>query len=120
MKTTWILLSFIMFLTSCQKDRSEETIKEKLIGTWIEKKPYSDGLCDTLIFNNYSVQLYFPFDGWSYNIPTNDSIVFTNQEKTSIRGFNFILHNDSELIICNFVDRGITENIKNIIFIKNN
>ncbi len=122
-KKQLLLMMIILFTLTetvgCDNDDvKKESIEAKLLGTWIEKKPYNDGICDTLVFKeDNTVELYSPLEGWTYHLLSDSSITFSNQEKKLNQSFDFSLQND-ELVIYNFIDRSISEEIKNISFIK--
>ena len=112
------LFGIILFSFFACEDEEIKTIEEQIIGTWIEKEPFTDGICDTIVFKeNNTIGLYFPVVGWDYKIISNDSIVFINQPEF-LQGFNFTLFGSDELIVYNFYDRTITNNVKNIPFLR--
>lgn len=102
----------------CKKEHKNVT-NSILIGTWIEKAPCNDGICDTIVFReDNTVGSYIPFDEWKYYISTNDSMTFYNSKKSLYLGFAIKIKNYNELTIYNFVDRSITQEIKDITFTK--
>ena len=120
MKKTYLLLAAILLIASnCSKDDSDEpkTFESNLIGTWIEKYPeLFDGISDTIVFTDQSlVKKHIIFDGWRYSA-TSDTIIFQKNEET--RKFQYSITNEKELTIYNFIDRLITQDVKNMQFIK--
>lgn len=119
LKLSMVILFFTLIGAGCQKDFSNDEVKIQLLGIWIEKEVCNDGICDSILFkDDNTIELYFPFEGWIYHLPSDDSIVFVDQTDSLYLGFNFTLKDDNELIIYNFIDRSISQEIKNITFKK--
>ena len=114
-----LLFGVIVFTAfSCDKDEENEPIEKQLIGTWIENFPCNGVLCDTIVFyEDNTIGLFFPFEGWSYNLQSNDSIVFINQSGLT-QGFDFKILEKNTLYIYDFDDGTIFSVIKNYKFIK--
>ena len=113
-----ILISIFLIGVCCSK-KDSESLKDKLVGTWVERNPEMfDGISDTLVFtDDFSVRKHFYFNGWKFNL-NNDSISF--HKEGEIKNFLFSYNNLNELIIYNFLDRSITSQVKNIYFTKIN
>jgi len=119
MKTKFIYLFLIYFLISCdgQKDTYQS---DQLTGTWIEIAPYSDGICDTLRFTQDKlIELYTPLQGYKFDLIQQNKLSIYS---TSIKyDFSILLSENGgkeQLEIYNFIDRSLTENVKNIKFVK--
>jgi hypothetical protein len=112
-----ILISIFLIGVCCSK-KDTESIKDKLVGTWIERNPeLFDGISDTLVFtDDFVVRKHFYFNDWKFSIH-NDTISFQNEGV--IRNFVFSYNSANELIIYNFLDRSITAQVKNISYTKN-
>lgn len=127
---------FVLVLpfTSCNKEMNTETAITKttiqendtseivFVGTtWVEKFPEKfDKIADTIQFNtNGSVGKYFLFDKWNYQIKS-DSIIFRDTTQLNKRPFAFAYTkvSSNEIIINNFIDRLISQQVKNITYIK--
>ncbi|HOA46504.1 MAG: hypothetical protein BWX65_00709 [Bacteroidetes bacterium ADurb.Bin057] len=119
MKTKLLLAIILLFSISCSKNEigKEQILKDKFIGTWVETNPdLYDGISDTIIFNEKSlVEKHFYFDGWNYTIYA-DSIFFQKDE--TIKKFLYSIEKENEMVIYNFIDRLITNQVKNIQFTK--
>lgn len=113
-----ILISIFLIGACCSKNDSE-SIKDKLVGTWVERNPEMfDGISDTLVFtDDFIVKKHFYFNGWKFSL-YNDTISFQNEGV--IKKYSFSYNNVNELIIYNFLDRSITSQVKNIYFTKIN
>ncbi len=118
MKTMkFIFLLLVLSAYSCENNKENENLKEKLYGMWEEIAPYNDGICDTIAFTRANtIDLYFPIGGWTYEISQKKEIIFSNLHDQTFT-CNFSLDKD-KLIIFNFIDHGLTQNVKNITFIK--
>ena len=111
------VLLFVLIGSGCEKE--DDINVSNLIGTWIEKAPYNDGICDTIVFRkDNSIGNYFPLEEYEYNLSTNDTLKFFNNEKSALIKCYFEMKNSNELTIYNFVDNSITKKIKNISFSK--
>lgn len=105
--------------TTIQENDTSEIV---FVGTtWVEKFPEKfDKIADTIQFNtNGSVSKYFLFDKWHYQIKS-DSIIFRDTTQLNKRPFAFayIKVSINEIIINNFIDRLISQQVKNITYIK--
>jgi|GEM_PF-2327927 len=106
--------------SGCNDEDNLET-KTQLIGKWIEIEPFSDDICDTIVFKeNNTIELYYPIQGWTYSLPSSDTIAFANPAKLRTKKCYFTFNSENELTIFNFYDRTITSQIKNITFEKIN
>jgi hypothetical protein len=120
MKANFIYLFFIyFFLISCdgQKDISQS---DQLTGTWIEIAPYSDGIRDTLRFTQDKlIELYTPLQGYKFDLTQQNRLSIYS---TTIKyDFSILLSENGgkeQLEIYNFIDRTLTDNVKNITFVK--
>jgi hypothetical protein len=102
----------------CEKEREFDP-KNKLLGSWVEQQPCTDGICDTIVFDeNGTIKLYEPIKGWTYSFPSPDTIEFTNTSKSLTKNCHFIFNDENEITIFNFYDRTITSQVKNITFTK--
>ena len=114
-----ILISLCFVLFSCSKNDDVTLLENdnKLVGTWIEKNPeLFDGIMDTIVFTKYGlVKKHIVFDGWCYSA-TSDTIAFRKDEKTIKCAYT--ITNDDELTIYNFIDRLITQQVKNMQFVR--
>ena len=95
------------------------TTKNKFIGTWVEKYPLQyDRISDTIVFNpDSTVSKYVNFNNWGYRLK-NDSIQFINPTQGRNYSFHFTAISDSEIVINNFIDRLVSNQVKNITYIK--
>jgi hypothetical protein len=116
-----ILISFgiIAFMSfSCEEDKNIDSTDKQLIGSWCELEPCNDGFCDTITFNkDNTIGLYYPLEGYSYELITKDSLIITN-ELGFVMGNRFTFIETDILLIYNFIDRSITNEVKNIKFSK--
>ena len=120
MKAKFIYFFFVyFFLISCdgQKDISQS---DQLTGTWIEIAPYSDGIRDTLRFTQDKlIELYTPLQGYKFDLTQQNRLSIYS---TTIKyDFSILLSKNGgkeQLEIYNFIDRTLTDNVKNITFVK--
>jgi len=120
MKANFIYFFFVyFFLISCdgQKDISQS---DQLTGTWIEIAPYSDGIRDTLRFTQDKlIELYTPLQGYKFDLTQQNRLSIYS---TTIKyDFSILLSENGgkeQLEIYNFIDRTLTDNVKNITFVK--
>lgn len=125
MKTIRLKILFIitcLFLSvgvGCDSD-DDISICHKLIGEWVEEEPLLyDGISDTIVFTeNNLVEKHFLFNGWRYEVEECETVIFTNNEDRIEKNIEFI--SDDRLVFYNFIDRSITNEIKNITFKKIN
>ena len=114
-----ILISLCLVLFSCSKNDDDTPLENdsKLVGTWIEKYPEMfDGIMDTIVFTKDAlVNKHIIFDGWCYSA-TSDTIVFGKDGKEIKCAYT--ISNDNELTIYNFIDRLITQDVKNMQFVR--
>ncbi len=110
---------FLSIGAGCDKD-DEMTSCDKLIGKWVEEDPLLyDGISDTIVFTkNNIVEKHFFFKGWMYEAKECDTITFTHLDDKFEKKIEFI--SDDKIIFYNFIDRSLTNEIKNITFIKIN
>lgn len=103
----------------CDKD-DDIKICDKLIGEWVEEDPLLyDGISDTIVFTeNNIVEKHFFFNGWKYEVENCDNIIFTKLEDKYERKVEFI--SDDRIVIYNFIDRLLSNEIKDITFVKMN
>jgi len=107
-------LTLIVF--GCEEDEKSENFEELLIGMWIEQEPYTDGVCDSIIFNeDNTIGLYYPLTGWDYKIASKDSLVIINPFGVERCCYYELIERD-KLIVYNFLDRTITNQVKDITF----
>jgi len=125
MKTLGLKHLFILIfacLSVCVGCDNEDDIKicDKLIGEWVEEDPLLyDGISDTIVFTeNNIVEKHIFFSGWKYEVENCDNIIFTNLEDKYEKKIEFI--SDDRLVIYNFIDRLLTNEVKDITFIKLN
>ncbi|MUP36788.1 hypothetical protein [Labilibaculum euxinus] len=125
MKTIWVMYllvfvsMFLFFGTGCE-DNDDVTICNKIIGKWVEEEPLLyDGISDTIVFTeNNKVEKHFLFNGWRYEVEECKTVMFTKNEDRIEKNIEFI--SDDRLMFYNFIDRSITNEIKNIAFKKMN
>ncbi len=119
--TTFLLLlplCMVLLGAGCEKDE-ELKMKTQVLGEWIEQEPFTDGVCDTIVFKeDNTIELYYPIEGWAYSLPSSDTIVFTDPTRLRTQKCHFMFNNENELTIFNFWDRTITSQIKDITFKK--
>ncbi|MBO4602087.1 MAG: hypothetical protein J5651_02880 [Salinivirgaceae bacterium] len=119
MKIQLLLFPFLFLALSCAKDETAENtvVNNNLIGTWREKNPeLFDGISDTIVFTSeLLVQKHIIFDGWRYSA-TSDTIFF-HKDGNEIK-CAYTISNRKEMTIYNFIDRLITQDVKNIQFIR--
>lgn len=102
-----------------QEELFDSNVPQFIIGTWIEKNPeLFDGVSDTLEFGDDNIiYKYFLFKNSSYSFKNDTLYIDTGT-------LQFLFHvsviSNEEIIINGFLDRLITENVKNIPFIKIN
>jgi hypothetical protein len=113
------LIFVCFFLISCD-EQNEISQLDRLTGTWIETAPYSDGICDTLRFTqNKLIELYTPLQGYQFDLTQQNRLIIYN---SAIKHDFAILLSENgkkeQLKIYNFIDRSLTDNVKNITFIK--
>ena len=114
-----ILISLCLAFFSCSKNDDDTLLQNdsKLVGTWIEKNPEMfDGIMDTIVFTKDAlVKKHIVFDGWCYSA-ISDTIVFGKDGKEIKCAYT--ISNDNELTIYNFIDRLITQDVKNMQFVR--
>ena len=114
-----ILISLCLALFGCSKNDDHTLLQNdsKLVGTWIEKNPEMfDGIMDTIVFTKDAlVKKHIVFDGWCYSA-ISDTIVFGKDGKEIKCAYT--ISNDNELTIYNFIDRLITQDVKNMQFVR--
>ena len=110
------LLGMFLIGIGCSKEESKSS-QVNLVGTWIEKNPEMfDGISDTIVFTkDYTISKHFYFNNWKYII-SNDSVSF--KKDNSFKNFKFSSISENEVVFYNFLDRSITEQVKDIHFIK--
>jgi hypothetical protein len=120
MKTNLIFLFFIyFFLVSCDEQKNISQL-DLLTGTWVEIAPYSDGICDTLRFTQDKlIGLYTPLQGYKFDLTQPNRLIIYN----SLVKYDFAIllsanGGGEQLEIYNFIDRSLTDNVKNIRFTK--
>lgn len=111
--------TFLLIASNCSKEFIEGylVLDNKLVGTWIEKNPEMfDGIMDTIVFTKDAlVKKHIVFDGWCYSA-ISDTIVFGKDGKEIKCAYT--ISNDNELTIYNFIDRLITQDVKNMQFVR--
>jgi hypothetical protein len=120
MKTRKTLIALMLLgligINACEDDKDVSQFNQ-LIGTWVEKAPYTDGICDTLRFTaTKTIELYTPLQGYKFDLVQKNKISIYNSVNSN--EFFFTLTENEELEIFNFIDRTVTENVKNITFVK--
>jgi len=113
-------LCVVILGAGCEKEKDFDT-KSQLLGEWVEQEPFSDGVCDTIIFKeDNTIDLYNPIEGWTYSLPSSDTIAFTDPTRPRTQKCHFMFTNENKLTLFNFWDRTITSQIKDITFKKIN
>jgi hypothetical protein len=114
-----ISLFGLIGIGACEGDKEVSQLNQ-LVGSWVEKAPYTDGICDTLRFTSAkTVELYTPLQGYKFEVTQKNSIAIYNSAIS--HEFSFTLTENGgneELEIFNFIDRTTTDNVKNITFVK--
>ena len=121
MKTIGFKHLFILICSclSCDND-DDVAICNKIIGKWVEEAPLLfDGISDTIVFTeNNLVEKHFLFKDWRYEVEECETLIFTNREDRIEKNIEFL--SDDRLVFYNFIDRSVTNEIKNITFKKIN
>lgn len=134
MKTKFLNLSAVVivvaallsigFFSACEEKedstKREKNNKEKIIGSWTEKYPsmYDDGIKDTITFLNGKIKSTACFDGWEYDLLNDSIILFKNQIESSSHQFKYSFLNNNEIVFYNYINRSLTQEVKDIQYIK--
>ena len=115
-----LICGFMSLASSCDKDEDDITICHKLTGEWVEEDPLLyDGISDTIVFTaNNLVKKHVFFNGWKYEVKKCTTITFTHLEDKYEKKIEFI--SDDRIVFYNFIDRLLTNEVKDIKFIKIN
>ncbi|MDI9363632.1 MAG: hypothetical protein QM541_01680 [Flavobacterium sp.] len=105
--------------TISNETKIKYSTEKEFVGTWIEKYPLQyDRISDTIVFTpDSTVSKYIHFNNWGYRVK-NDTIQFINPTQGRNYSFHFTPISDSEIVFNNFIDRLVSQQVKNITYVK--
>lgn len=121
-----LILPFLLLLLvlvgsgGCSDDEDYEAEYSKLVGSWKAIESTSNmPISDILIFQETGlIDAYEPIVGWSYHLVSDSEIKFQDPTGEKEIVCKYAFDNDSILVIYNFVNGYLTEDLKDVTFLK--